>query len=61
VQVAAAPETMLKANSDLPFSRTGPIPPDWSEFVLEVGPIAFDVVIAKKQWEAFTAPISSFS
>jgi len=53
VHVAAAPETMLKGNSDLSFSRPGPMPPDWSEFVPEIAPVPSDIVIAKKQWGAF--------
>jgi len=53
VHVLVAPETMLKVNSDLSFSRSGPLPPDWSEFVLDIAPVPSDIVIAKKQWGAF--------
>lgn len=53
VHVVAAPETMLKVKSDLSFSRSGPMPPDWSEFAPEITPVPSDVVIAKKQWGAF--------
>jgi nicotinamidase-related amidase len=53
VHVVAAPETMLKVNSDQSFSRPGPLPPDWSLFVPEIAPVPSDVVIAKKQWGAF--------
>ena len=53
VHVVAAPETMLMVESDQPFSRPGPLPPDWSEFVPEIAPVPSDVVIAKRQWGAF--------
>jgi nicotinamidase-related amidase len=29
------------------------LPPDWSDFVPEVGPRAGDIIIAKRQWGAF--------
>ena len=53
VHVVAAPETMLKVTSDESFARTGPTPPDRSEFVPEIAPVPSDIVIAKKQWGAF--------
>ena len=53
VHVVNTPETMLKVNSDQSFSRTGTMPPDWSEFVPEIAPVPSDIVIAKKQWGAF--------
>jgi len=53
VHVVSTPETMLKVKSDDSFSRTGPIPPDWSEFIPEVAPGPADIVIGKKQWGAF--------
>jgi nicotinamidase-related amidase len=53
VHVVAAPETMLKVNSDETFSRSGPMPPAWSEFVPEIAPGSSDIVIAKRQWGAF--------
>jgi len=53
VHIVAAPETMLKVTSDLSFTRPGPLPPDWSEFVPEIAPVPSDIVIAKKQWGAF--------
>ena len=53
VHVVSTPETMLKVKSDESFSRAGSIPPDWSEFVPEVAPVATDIVIGKKQWGAF--------
>ncbi len=31
----------------------GPVPPDWTEIVPELGPEPGDVVIAKRQWGAF--------
>ena len=42
----------LKPDADSP-APTGPLPPDWSEFVPEIGPRPGDVVIAKRQWGAF--------
>jgi nicotinamidase-related amidase len=53
VHVLIAQETMLKVKSDLSFPRSGPLPPDWSEFVPEIAPVPYDIVIAKKQWGAF--------
>jgi len=32
---------------------SGPLPPDWSEIVPEIGPHPGDIVIAKRQWGAF--------
>jgi len=46
VHVVSTPETMLKGNSDLSFSRPSPLPPDWSEFVPEIAPPPSDIVIA---------------
>jgi nicotinamidase-related amidase len=53
VHVVAAPETILNVRSDLSFSRSVHLPPDWSEFVPEIAPVPSDIVIAKKQWGAF--------
>ncbi|MGA2933589.1 MAG: hydrolase [Methanomicrobiales archaeon] len=53
VHVAHGPETMLKVISDQSFARSGPMPPDWSEFVPEIGPAPSDIVITKRQWGAF--------
>jgi len=53
VHVTSTPETMLKVKSDTTFSQTGPVPPDWSEFIPEIGHASTDIVIAKKQWGAF--------
>jgi nicotinamidase-related amidase len=53
VHVVSTPETMLKVKSDTTFSRTGPMPPDWSEFIPEIGHVPSDIVIGKKQWGAF--------
>ena len=53
VHVVTTPETALKVESDLSFSRPSPLPADWSEFVPEIAPVASDVVIGKKQWGAF--------
>jgi len=53
VHVVSTPETMLKIKSDETFSRTGPMPADWSEFIPEIAPGPADIVIGKKQWGAF--------
>ncbi|MGA9086605.1 MAG: hydrolase [Methanoregula sp.] len=53
VHVVSTPETMIRVKSDASFSRTGPMPPDWSEFISEIAPVPTDVVIGKKQWGAF--------
>ena len=53
VHVVSTPETMLKIKSDETFSRTGPTPADWSEFIPEIAPGPADIVIGKKQWGAF--------
>jgi len=53
VHVVSTPETMIRVKSDTSFSRTGPMPPDWSEFIPEITPVATDIVIGKKQWGAF--------
>jgi nicotinamidase-related amidase len=53
VHVVHAPETMLKLPTDTSFDRPATLPPDWSEFVPEIGPVPSDIVIAKKQWGAF--------
>lgn len=42
----------LQPEVDSPLRR-GPLPPDWSEFVPEIGPRPGDIVITKKQWGAF--------
>ena len=42
----------LKPEADSP-TPAGPLPPDWSEIVPEIGPRPGDVVIAKRQWGAF--------
>jgi nicotinamidase-related amidase len=53
VHVVTTPETILKVESDQSFSRPGPLPPDWSEFVPEIAPVPSDIVITKRQWGAF--------
>jgi len=39
--------------SDLPQTMPAVIPPEWSEFVPEIGPRKGDIVVAKRQWGAF--------
>ena len=53
VHIVSTPETMLKVESDLSFSRPVPLPPDWSDFVPDIAPVSSDIVITKKQWGAF--------
>jgi len=42
----------LKPDADSP-APSGPLPPDWSEIVPEIGPRPGDIVITKRQWGAF--------
>lgn len=42
----------LKPEADSP-NPPGPLPPDWSEIVPEIGPHPGDIVITKRQWGAF--------
>jgi len=53
VHVVQSPEAMLQVNSDQSFPRPADMPPDWSEFVPELGPVPSDIIIAKRQWGAF--------
>jgi nicotinamidase-related amidase len=43
---------LLRPEVDQPFNR-GPLPPDWMEFVPEIGPRPNDIIITKRQWGAF--------
>lgn len=42
----------LKPEADEVFNR-GPLPPDWAEFVPEIGPDPKDILITKRHWGAF--------
>jgi nicotinamidase-related amidase len=42
----------LQPEVDSPIRR-GPLPPDWSELVSEIGPRPGDIIITKRQWGAF--------
>jgi nicotinamidase-related amidase len=42
----------LKPDADSP-APSGPVAPDWSELVPEIGPRPGDIVITKRQWGAF--------
>jgi nicotinamidase-related amidase len=53
VHVDRTKEAMLNVISDQSFSRSGPMPPDWSEFAAELAPVPSDIVITKRQWGAF--------
>jgi nicotinamidase-related amidase len=54
VRVAFSPDggDFLQLEVDTPMRR-GPLPPDWSELVPEIGPRPGDLVITKRQWGAF--------
>lgn len=54
VRVAFSPDgrDALQPEVDMPMKR-GPLPPDWSELVPEIGPRPHDIVITKRQWGAF--------
>ena len=53
VHVAFADEReRLKPDADSP-APSGPLPPDWSDFVPEIGPRDGDIIITKRQWGAF--------
>jgi nicotinamidase-related amidase len=55
VHVGGAPDgaDRLKPTSDQPMSRSGPLPPDWSELIPELDRQSADLVILKRQWGAF--------
>ena len=55
VHVATSPDGKDRLNPvvDVTWNRSGPMPPDWSEIVPELGPEPGDFIIAKKQWGAF--------
>ena len=55
VRVSFAPDRKDAVNTqvDAPFQMSGPLPPNWSEIVPEVGPREGDLVITKRQWGAF--------
>jgi len=53
VHVVSTPETMLRVVTDESFTRPASMPPDWSDFVPEMGPAPGDIIIGKKQWGAF--------
>jgi len=53
VHVAFADEReRLKPEADS-AAPSGPMPPEWSEIVPEIGPRSGDVIITKRQWGAF--------
>ncbi len=54
VRVAFSPEgrDALQPEADAPMRR-GPLPPDWSDLVPELGPSPHDIVITKRHWGAF--------
>jgi nicotinamidase-related amidase len=55
VRVSFAPDRKDAVNTqvDAPFQMSGPLPPNWTEIVPELGPREGDLVITKRQWGAF--------
>lgn len=55
VRVSFAPDRKdaVNAQVDTPFQMSGPLPPNWTEILPEVGPREGDLVITKRQWGAF--------
>jgi len=56
VRVEFSPDgkDVLKNPVDSSFAvRPGQMPPDWSKYVPEIGPVAGDILITKHQWGAF--------
>jgi nicotinamidase-related amidase len=53
VSFAADRRDAVSTQVDAPFQMSGPLPPNWSEIVPEVGPREGDLVITKRQWGAF--------
>lgn len=53
VHVNFTPGTALRLKVDSSMSSRGDIPPDWADFVPELGPKEGDVTITKRQWGAF--------
>ena len=43
----------LHPHADQPAPQPGPVPPEWTEIVPELGPEPGDLIIAKRQWGAF--------
>jgi len=55
VHVSYSPDggDRLKPIADSPPTIPADIPPDWSDFVSEIGPREGDVIVTKRQWGAF--------
>lgn len=53
VSFAADRKDAVNTEVDAPFKMSGPLPPNWSEIVPELGPIEGDLIITKRQWGAF--------
>jgi nicotinamidase-related amidase len=55
VHVGGSPDgaDRLHTPTDQPMRVTGPLPPDWSEFIPELDRQPSDIVILKRQWGAF--------
>lgn len=53
VSFAADRKDAVNSQVDSPMQMSGPLPPNWSEIVPEVGPREGDLVITKHQWGAF--------
>jgi nicotinamidase-related amidase len=53
VSFAADRKDAVTTQVDAPMQMSGPLPPNWSELVPDVGPRDGDLVITKRQWGAF--------
>jgi nicotinamidase-related amidase len=55
VHVGYSPDNAdrLRPQADMPPTIPAVLPPEWSEFVPEIGPREGDVIITKRQWGAF--------
>jgi nicotinamidase-related amidase len=55
VHVGGAPDgaDRVHTKTDQGWSRSGPLPPDWSELIPELNHQPSDIVVLKRQWGAF--------
>ena len=55
VHVGGSPDgaDRLHTATDQSWKSTGPLPPDWSELIVELDRQAADIVVLKRQWGAF--------
>jgi nicotinamidase-related amidase len=53
VSFSADRKDAVNTKVDAPFQMSGPLPPNWTEILPELGPREGDLVITKRQWGAF--------